>query len=51
MTSILLNRSIQFEIMLKVGIILAQTGQQTTRENVIQKARKAKKEGLIIYGY
>jgi hypothetical protein len=29
-----------------VGIILPQTGQQATRENVIQMAHKAEKEGF-----
>jgi len=31
---------------LKIGIILPQGGQQATRENVIQMAQRAEKEGV-----
>ena len=45
-TIYVLIEAIEFEIILKVGIILPQTGQQATRENVIQMAHKAEKEGF-----
>jgi probable F420-dependent oxidoreductase len=38
--------AIEFEIILKVGITLPQSGQQATRENVIQTAQQAEKEGF-----
>ena len=41
-----LIEAIEFEIILKVGITLPQAGQQATRENVIQTAQQAEKEGF-----
>jgi alkanesulfonate monooxygenase SsuD/methylene tetrahydromethanopterin reductase-like flavin-dependent oxidoreductase (luciferase family) len=41
-----LIEAIEFEIILKVGITLPQTGRQATRENVIHTAQQAEKEGF-----
>jgi probable F420-dependent oxidoreductase len=42
----ILIEAIEFEITLKVGITLPQTGQQAIRENIIQMAQEAEKEGI-----
>ncbi|MGC2571590.1 MAG: hypothetical protein WA364_08765 [Candidatus Nitrosopolaris sp.] len=45
-TLYVLIEAIGFEVILKVGIILPQAGQQATRDNVIQTAQQAEKEGF-----
>jgi hypothetical protein len=42
----LLIEVIEFQIILKVGITLPQSGQQATRENVVRMAQNAEKEGF-----